>query len=277
MIKLPSKICPEKSVLDALEKWQKEIDILPTFKERSDKAKDSFPKRNKKKNSVFDQIKEKLTEMCCGARRCAYCEDSVGDEVEHIHPKDLFPEQCFSWENYVYACGPCNGPKNNKFAVFRKDNGNFEIITPPKKAVAKEPPKGEDAVINPRKEDPLDFCMLDLQNTFRFVVISAEKTKEYYKADYTYNDVLRLNEREYLRIARKNAYGNYKARLYQYNNEKIKGAPQNKLNEMIKGIQTEAHPTVWKEMQRYHIKGHLSKIDADLDKMFIQSPEALNW
>ena len=47
-----------------------------------------------------------------------YCEDSVGDEVEHHRPKNLYPDHTFLWDNYLYACGPCNGPKNNRFAVF---------------------------------------------------------------------------------------------------------------------------------------------------------------
>ncbi len=118
MIKLPTQISPSKKALEGLRKYQSEIDKLPTFEEKSRKAKVVFPKRNKNGNKVFDEIKIKLTEMCSGARRCIYCEDSVGDEVEHIHPKNLYPEMCFCWENYVYACGKCNGPKGDQFAVF---------------------------------------------------------------------------------------------------------------------------------------------------------------
>lgn len=275
MIKLPDNITPSQATLDQLKNYQDEIDRLQTFEEKAEKAKNMF--ENRTSNKTFDEVKEKLTAMCAGARRCVYCEDSVADEVEHIHPKNLYPEMCFCWENYVYACGPCNGPKNNQFAVFRADNGAFQIVNPPRGQKAVAPPAGNDVLINPRIEDPLAFCMLDLRSTFHFVVIANAGTNEHTKASYTYHDVLRLNEREYLRVARKNAFGNYKARLYEYTDKKNKGAVQSDLNNMIEGIKSEAHPTVWKEMQRYHINGWLPTIDAELDNLFLQSPEALGW
>ena len=156
MIQLLSNISPSTSTLNKLKEYQGEIDSLHSFELKSEKAKDIFPKKNRVGNIVFDEIKIKLEEMCSGARRCVYCEDSVGDEVEHIHPKDLFPNLCFHWDNYVYACGNCNGPKSNKFAIFRIDNGAFQILNPPKGAKASEPPDGNDAMINPRIEDPLN-------------------------------------------------------------------------------------------------------------------------
>jgi 5-methylcytosine-specific restriction endonuclease McrA len=277
MIQLPNKISPEKSILDKLKEYQTEIDSLGSFSLKSAKAKNSFSNKNKIGNKVFDAIKIKLTEMCSGARRCVYCEDSVGDEVEHIHPKDLFPNLCFDWDNYVYACGNCNGPKNNKFAIFRKDTGVLQNVNPEKGVSASEPPIGEAVMINPRIENPLEYCMLDLTSTFKFVIIAKQGSKENQKADYTYNEVLRLNDREFLRKARESAYGNYIARLYEYTDQKSKGAVKAKLDKMINGIKNEAHPTVWKEMQRQHLKGILKLINKDLDELFIQSPESLSW
>jgi len=215
--------------------------------------------------------------MCSGARRCVYCEDSVADEVEHIHPKDLYPNFCFHWDNYVYACGSCNGPKNNKFAIFKKDDGSFHIVNPPRRTKATEPAEGNDALINPRVEDPLDFCMLDLASTFKFVIIAKAGTNDALKADYTFNEVLRLNEREFLRKARETAYTNYKSRLGYYTTQKLGGDTLDKLDDLIENLQQEAHPTVWKEMQRYHSKGILKSIDKDLDDLFIKSPEAIKW
>jgi uncharacterized protein (TIGR02646 family) len=278
MIQLPSGIAPAQGVLDKLAEYKNVIDELSTFEEKSKKAKEMFPARNKIGNTTFDQIKIKLTEMCSGARRCVYCEDSVADEVEHIRPKDLYPEHCFQWENYVYACGTCNGPKNNKFAVFRDSDGIFVEVNPPKGTQATQPPPGEDVIINPRTEDPLDYCMLDLSGTFMFVIIPREGTKEHKKADYTFNTILRLNnQREYLRKARENAFGNYKARLYEYANQKQQGVQANKLAKMISGIKNESHPTVWKEMQRQYRIGYLKKIDADLAALFDTIPEAMEW
>ena len=275
MIKLPDNVQPTQAVLNKLKEYQDEIDILPTFAERSKKAKKSFSGKNTKSNKSFNAVKEKLTEMCSGARRCVYCEDSVGDEVEHIRPKDFFPGSCFVWDNYVYACGNCNGPKNNKFAIFRDDNGDFYEAN---KNVGIEPPNGEDALINPRNENAMDYCMLDLKDTFKFVIIKAPGSKEYKKADYTFNEVLRLSDqREFLRKGRRLAYGNYKARLDSYTRQKAIGESQNKLDRVIEEIKGESHPTVWKEMQRYFLKGFLPQIDADLQALFVTSPEALTW
>lgn len=275
MIKLPDNIAPPKNVLDKLKKYQDDIDKLDSFTKKSDKAKSSFKSKNTKKNKTFESVKVSLTKMCSGARRCVYCEDSVGDEVEHIRPKDLYPELCFVWENYVYACGNCNGPKSNKFAVFRDADGEFHD-TSSEKGV--QPPKGTDVMINPRIENPMDYCMLDLRGTFKFVIIKPNGTKDHKKADYTFNEILRLNDqREFLREARKTAFGNYKARLYYYTKEKKHGASQSKLDAMIEQIKVEAHPTVWKEMQRYFSKGFLQTFDAELHQLFIESPEALTW
>jgi uncharacterized protein (TIGR02646 family) len=277
MIQLPAHIKPATDILEKLKRYQDEIDALPTFEQQSEKAKNSFSAKNKKSNKVFDSIKISLSDMCSGARRCAYCEDSVGDEVEHIHPKNLYPEYCFHWNNYVYACGPCNGPKNDKFAVFRADTGAFEEVNPPAGTKAVKPPAGSPVMINPRSENPLDYCMLDLSSTFKFVIVKAEGSNDAKRADYTFNTVLRLNEREYLRKARKNAYANYKARLYQYTTEKEAGASQHQLDSMMEGIKSEAHPTVWQEMKRYHQKNILSAIDKDLNNLFFKSPESLQW
>lgn len=50
---------------------------------------------------------------------CAYCEGEIlavsyGD-VEHILPKDLFPEKVLVWNNLTLACSRCNGSKSSKY------------------------------------------------------------------------------------------------------------------------------------------------------------------
>lgn len=278
MIKLPD-IQPAQEVLDSLNAFQAEIDQQIGFEAQSALAKINFSNKNKKGNVVFDKVKKALTEMCSGARRCVYCEDSVADEVEHIFPKDLYPEKVFDWNNYVYACGPCNGPKNNKFAVFRGDTDVFQTVNPPRKTAATQPPAGEAALINPRTENPLDFCMLDLSGTFKFVIIKPKGTKDYQRAEYTFEEVLKLNhvEREFLRQARQEAYGDYKARLHQYVHHRDAGSPQAQLDSMIDQLRKKGHPTVWKEMQRYHRRGILNRVNNSLNELFNQAPEALSW
>ncbi len=279
MIKLRDDVVPSEKTIKALEEFQKEINNLETFEEMSKKAKDIFPKKNIRKNPVFKEIKECITKMCNITRRCVYCEDNLADEVEHIYPKDLFPDKCFVWENYVYACGPCNGPKNNKFAIFNDEDGKFIELNPPKGTPASKPPTGKTAFINPREENPLEYCILDLAGTFQFVVFPDLSAEKKLKAEYTFNTVLKLNnsEREPIRQARENAYGNYKARLFQYVKSKIEGASAAKLQKMVTQLQGESHSTVWKEMQRYHREGILREVDEDLDNSFLVEPAALTW
>jgi hypothetical protein len=277
MIQLPHNIQPNQATLDQLANWQG--DITGDFETKSAKAKDLFPKKNKKANLTFKAVKEALNQMCSGARRCAYCEDSVGDEVEHVLPKDIYPDQVFVWDNYLYACGPCNGPKNNKFAVFRDDNGAFQLVNPPNWPKGVEPPAGSPALINPRTEDPLQYALLDIKSTFLFKPLPGINNQNQKRYSYTYDEVLRLNheEREYLRDAREQAYGDYKARMVEYDVQKRQGATQARLDKMIAGIRKKNHPTVWREMQRWHNNGWLPKSDKDLYDLFLQNPEALLW
>ena len=102
-----------------LRSYQGEVDSAGTYAERVQAGKSFFPTYNRTGNGVFRIVRERLGLMCSGARRCGYCEGSVGDEVEHIKPKDLYPEAMFVWENYLLACGPSNGGKNNNFSVIR--------------------------------------------------------------------------------------------------------------------------------------------------------------
>ena len=100
-----------------LQEYQRQVDAAGSYEDRVASAKRSFSRKNQRSNATFRRVRESLTRMCSGAQRCVYCEDSVGDEVEHIQPKDLYPCLVFVWTNYVYACGRCNGGKSNRFAV----------------------------------------------------------------------------------------------------------------------------------------------------------------
>ena len=280
MIALRQDISPSEANLKKLKKFQEDVDAEPSFKDQSVKAKAMFSSKNTKSNRVFQSVKKCLTEMCNSTRRCVYCECSLGDEVEHIYPKDLFPEKCFDWNNYVYACGPCNGPKNNKFALFKKTTGTFTEVNPPRGTAATKPPAGEAVMINPRIENPLEFAILDLNGTFKFYPIPGLSEKNNTRVDYTYNAVLRLNdqEREPIRQARENAFENYSSRLFKYVVKRKANASQADLDQIIDGIKKEAHPTVWKEMQRYFTWGKLGLIDPELEQLFVDAgPEALTW
>ena len=250
-----------------LNRYQANVDSEHTYAERVKKGKTLFKSYNRKNNRVFRVVRERLATMCAGARRCGYCEDSAADEVEHIRPKDLYPEAVFVWENYLLACGPCNGAKNNRFSVIR--GGRLIDVTRGRNDPVHRPQSGSPAPINPRCEDPLEFLDLEIVDTFRFLPREDLSTVEEVRACYTI-EVLDLN-RDVLIAARHEAYGAYRARLYEYRRRRDDGADDAELGNLRDAIKASAHPTVWREMQRQQ------SLIEDLQRLFDEVPEALNW
>jgi hypothetical protein len=121
-------------------------------------------------------------------------------------------------------------------------------------------------LINPRAEDPLRYLELDLIDTFWFLPIADPESPEYQRADYTIT-VLRLNDRDYLPVARRAAYGNYLGLLRAYVDKRA-GSPT-AMDELLLGLRGNNHRTVWKEMQRQ--KDFLPV----LRELFDEAPEAL--
>ncbi len=269
MIQLPQNVILTNRSQGFLRQWQKAIDDEPDYESQIKKAKKSWGKSNK----TFDEIKSKLRQMSNSTRRCNYCEDSYADEIEHIYPKDIYPERTFIWENYLYACGPCNGPKNNKFALI---DGTVKLndITPPRPIpdghVFIRPPLDRIALVDPRIDDPLYFLELDLIQTFRFIPSMDIDAIDSLRAKYTI-EVLRLNDREYLVNARKHAYENFRARLREYITQRDQGATRDELSNLINGIRDLNHQTVWYEMKRFR------DLIPELTDLFDNAPEALEW
>lgn len=268
MLRLPDLPLPAAAAAQ-LAAYQAEIDGLATFAERVQSGKRLFKSRNNKANETFQAVKARLTEMCSGAKRCAYCEDSAADEVEHIYPKHFYPDRVFVWPNYAYACGPCNGPKGSSFAVFTAGPGSKVELErsadPPS-----PPPAGIPGLIDPRAEDATRLLALDLRDTFYFVERAAPGSLDHERARYTI-EILGLNTREYLRLARRAAYRDYCAHLTQYLVVRTGGGDEAELRRLAIEIQTRQHPTVWSEMRRQH---------ADLPilaPLFAAVPEALTW
>jgi 5-methylcytosine-specific restriction endonuclease McrA len=269
MIQIPSRELPPP-VRRTLRKYQSEIDSEPDFGKRVEIASARFRLRNRDTNAAFSQVRRTLTLMCSGAKRCMYCEDSAADEVEHHRPKNLYPEHVFDWENYLYACGPCNGPKNSRFAVF-EPNGSIVDVTRKRGEPARPPVVGHPVLLHPRIENPLEFMMLDiLGDTFLFVPTAVAPSQEFERASYTIQ-LLRLNQRDHLPVARREAYGGYTSRLLEYVPKRDAGAGITALGRMIDAIGRMQHPTVWSEMRRQR------SLIPELTRLFGLAPEALTW
>lgn len=268
MIRIP-EIALAPQLLERLAGYQGEIDRVAAFDEKVATAKAAFSAANVKGNVAFDAIKIQLDRMCSGARRCMYCEDSAADEVEHFKPKTFYPELTFLWENYLYACGPCNIAKREKFAV-RAASGEIKHLERKPKETPVAPPVGESIAVNPRSEDPLEFIILDIAgDTFVFAPLPDAPERDAERAFYTV-DLLKLN-RDVLVRARREAFKNLKLRLQEYIAIRDAGAPHVELSAIVTSLVRMQHPSVWREMCRQRRSISL------LNVLFERAPEALGW
>ena len=110
---------------------------------------------------------------------------------------------------------------------------------------------------------------LDLIGTFRFAPAVTAGVVDCARVRWTI-DVLDLNK-PVLATARRNAYGSYGARLFEYAERKRTGTKASDLNELKCGFLQMPHPTVFLEMQR-----RATSVPA-LAKLFRPVPEALGW
>lgn len=266
MLYLKDKPLTEKAA-SLLQTYQKEVDGKPTFAEKVTTGKELFSRYNRKTNPAFKVVRKHLAEMSGKTVRCNYYEDSKADQVEHFYPKSLYPERCFVWENYCYACSSCNQPKRNRFAIFEEEAG--KEIDLGGISNASPPPKGQALLLDPRSENPLDYLFLDTIDTFHFVPFDEEE-KYARRAAYTI-EVLGLNSRSYLVGARKGAFLNFEGRLEKYVKNKERGDPADKLKILENSLRTEHHQTVWHEMIRQR------GLHSELNELFNRAPEALEW
>ena len=192
------------AALERLAALQAAVDRAGDYAARTEAAKAKW-QATKKDGAPFVEVKTALEAMCSGHRRCAYCEDSVADEIEHFRPKDIYPEAVFHWENYLYACGPCNGPKNNHFAVIEADGDEVTDVTRARGAAIVPPPPGEPALLDPRVDDPLEYLFLDIVDTFTFRPRPRLPARKTARAMYTI-ETLHLNDRPYLPEGRRRTY-----------------------------------------------------------------------
>ena len=270
MIALPPRALPAATAL-SLAKHQAMVDnTTGTYADRVAKAKSLFSEKNTPSDPLFRIIRAELTAMCSGAMRCVYCEDSARDQVEHFRPKTLYPESAFEWENYAYTCGRCNRIKLDKFAVFRNSDGAFEDVTRARHASIVPPTPGRPVFLFGRVDDPLEFLELDLVDTFYFVPRAGLSAENARRAEYT-REELKLNSRDELPIARRQAYEDFRARVSEYCLHRDADVAPRELVVLRDNLRRCNHPTVWLEMKRQRTS------IAELRQLFANAPEALEW
>jgi len=75
------------------------------------------------------RLRNQLNEMAPGNRRCMYCGDSLGTDIDHFQPIAKNAARTFDWLNHLLACSHCNS--NEKRDQFPSDSeGNPLLIDP---------------------------------------------------------------------------------------------------------------------------------------------------
>lgn len=99
------------------------INRLPCPEQLTQEVKDAkTAKYRESAISVWNEsyIKDRLLEM--SHNKCCYCECNVNAggsymEVEHFHPKGLYPDEVVDWNNLLPSCKKCNAQKGEHDTV----------------------------------------------------------------------------------------------------------------------------------------------------------------
>lgn len=253
-----------------LAQLQQEVDASGSYAQQVAAAKELFPRHNRGDRPPFREVRAALSAMCSDLERCMYCEDAPADEVEHVFPKDLYPATVFVWANFLFACGRCNGGKSAQFRVFHPRGGpNAVDVTRAPGAPVVPPLDGDPLLLDPRREDPLDFLWLDF-STFFFAPAAGGSSRDRQRAAYTI-DVLGLNHRSVLVRARGGAFGHFRDHLRCYVLERDADPTAAALPLRASRVREMSHATVWAEMKRQRA------LHPELARLFAAAPEALAW
>ena len=233
-----------RATAERLSAWQAELDAVDDYERRVEAALEAYRLRSRTK--VFEDVRSTLRSMCSGLERCGYCEDGPAHHIEHIWPKSRYPERTFVWLNLLFCCGDCNERKNDRFAVIR--DGTLHELPRQTKGRRTPPPQGQPAIVDPRREDPLEFLELDLVDTFFVEPRVGLDERSRLRARYTI-DVLQLNRREVLVEGRRDALRDYELRVQDYASLGPR-APQGQRERLLREIARLRHRMVWEEMKR---------------------------
>ncbi|AUH51218.1 hypothetical protein CXB49_10550 [Chromobacterium sp. ATCC 53434] len=226
---------------------------------------------------AFSSVRSQLSIMSTGIVRCGYCGDSAADEIEHVDPKNYFPDLAFDWSNYIFSCGVCNVRKGNKYAYFDNDNNSVEFHRGRNDPVI-PPPFSNSVFINPRVDDPASYLELDiggvlnghfLPGTFEVVPKYGVAGTTLARAEFTIRAV-DLN-RDLLLHARANAFDGFMARLNEYvrirNIENISNVRRFK---MVDSLRRSPHCFVFGQMRLQR------RFFPEIDQLFNQAPELMD-
>jgi uncharacterized protein (TIGR02646 family) len=239
----------------ALAALQARVDAAPGHAAQIAEAKRLF---GQKPRRAFDPVRAALAAASPAGGACFYCERDRYRDIEHIRPKRHYPQRCFDWANYVYACTICNQDrKGDRYAVIDAAGALLEFDR--RLPAGELPPPGSEALIDIRAEDPLDFFVLEFA-TGSFVAAAADAVGML-RADFTIG-LFELNEDSLARIRRQMAgqtldYIRHHAAAVQLGDP---AAAARALEEILEL----PYPTILHEIRRQAAKPHLAAWAADI-------------
>lgn len=77
---------------------------------------------------TYDELRDLLASFLGHRRRCCFCSDSMGADIEHFWPKEKYPAKAFEYVNLLLACSVCNRKKTDTFPV--DPYSNPQLINP---------------------------------------------------------------------------------------------------------------------------------------------------
>lgn len=73
--------------------------------------------RGSKRTKALKEVVAVLQQMTGSRKRCMYCRDSHGSDIEHFWPKAVYPTKLLEWDNLLLVCGTCNSQKLSQFPL----------------------------------------------------------------------------------------------------------------------------------------------------------------
>lgn len=75
------------------------------------------------------RLEQHLTVMTTGIKRCMYCGDGLGTDIDHFEPLAHAPLRAFDWPNHLLACSHCNS--HQKRELFPRDEDGRPLLVDP--------------------------------------------------------------------------------------------------------------------------------------------------
>lgn len=112
MRQLPKRLKLSSGIKSRLVEETKKITASAMPKEEADRIYG-----NARDAVWFRPVVSALKKLTGLGQRCMFCSGSESSDVEHYRPKAVFPHLAMTWENYLWACTPCNRAKSSQFPL----------------------------------------------------------------------------------------------------------------------------------------------------------------